>query len=384
MPSQEDHLVHLATWMPCERAGQLLHALTGGQVSDATVRRHSDQAGPVSEEVHNAHSPASEQPTCHAPAHLVLSADGAMVPLGGGVWAEGRPLAMGDVEPDGHHTRTTTLSSVSRMTDAITCPELAEGDMERRPVRHAEPVAAVMDGAEWLQGVVDGHRPDAVRMLDVPHAAHRISAILETVQHAGCPLPHDALARSLHLLTHGGPGPVLRWRRHLTRSLRGVGTIREDLASVHTREAFMPSPRSQDSGWPRGSGMVERATTLVMHTRRNGPGMQWARSHVHPMRALRNAVWNDRWSEAWTHTASACLDRLRQERVSHAQDRHQQATHRFMLAWVRFLLPHAPARPSQPPPSPASPTILAGRPPASHPWRRPCLPRSPPVVSATQ
>jgi hypothetical protein len=305
-----------------------------------------------------------------------------MVPLVGGVWAEVRTLAIGEVEQEGDQTRTSNLSYFSRMTDALAFTEQVEGEMERRQVGQAEQVAAVMDGAEWLQGMVDGHRPDAVRILDFPHAAQRISAILEAVQQAGHALPLDALSRCLHLLKHCGPGPVLRWLRHLTRSLLAVGTIREDLAYLHKREASMQYPRYRDAGWPIGSGMVESANKLVMQTRLKGPGMHWAGSHVNPMLALRNAVCNDRWSEAWAQTSSACLDQLRQERVSQAQDRQQQATQRFVLAWARFLLPRSLARPSQPQLTPSPPKIIAGRPTASHPWRRPWVPRSPTVASA--
>jgi hypothetical protein len=59
VPSQEEHLVHLASWMPFERAGQMLHALTGVHVSEAAVRRHTEQMGQVYEEVQNKQSQCS-------------------------------------------------------------------------------------------------------------------------------------------------------------------------------------------------------------------------------------------------------------------------------------------------------------------------------------
>jgi hypothetical protein len=48
----------------------------------------------------------------------------------------------------------------------------------RRGTETARTVWAVRDGAEWMQGFVDLHRPDAVRMWDFPHA-------LGYVAHAG-------------------------------------------------------------------------------------------------------------------------------------------------------------------------------------------------------
>ena len=38
-PKQQDHLAHLATWMPFERASKMLETLLGVQVSEPTVRR---------------------------------------------------------------------------------------------------------------------------------------------------------------------------------------------------------------------------------------------------------------------------------------------------------------------------------------------------------
>jgi hypothetical protein len=38
-------------------------------------------------------------------------------------------------------------------------------------------VGAVTDGAEWIQAFVDFHRPDALRILDFPHAGERVAKI---------------------------------------------------------------------------------------------------------------------------------------------------------------------------------------------------------------
>ena len=381
-PTQEEALAHLATWMPFARAGQMLHELTGVFVSEATVRRHTEQIGQCSEEVQNAQSQGTT-PQTSGSEQMVMSADGAFVPLVGGIWAEVRTMAVGEVKQDGEQTRTTQISYFSRMTDATTFAELVEGEMERRRVPQAKQVAAVMDGAPWLQEVVDLHRPDAVRILDFAHAAQRISAILETVQQTGHTLPVDALSRCLHLLKHAGPGPVLRWLRFLTHSVLDVGKIREDLAYLHKREAFMHYPRYTDAGWPIGSGMVESANKLVMQARLKGAGMHWEASHVNPMLSLRNAVCNDRWTPVWEQSSAALLDRRRNARLSQVQERQQKATQRFILAWMRFLLPRSVHRPPCPqpllPPEPAR--MVAGRPTAHHPWRQPWASRSSMVES---
>jgi hypothetical protein len=54
-------------------------------------------------------------------------------------------------------------------------------------------------------------RPDAVRILDFPHAAEHLSLLIEALQQAGVTLPANVLARSLLILTRRGPGLLLHW-----------------------------------------------------------------------------------------------------------------------------------------------------------------------------
>src|SRR5215469_25937 len=108
---------------------------------------------------------------------------------GDGAWAEGRTVAIGEVtqawnaqEEQAVHVHH--LSYFSRMTDADTFAELAEVEMRRRGVSQAKAVCAVTDGADWLQSFLDLHRPDAVRMLDFPHAAEHVHLLIEALPQA--------------------------------------------------------------------------------------------------------------------------------------------------------------------------------------------------------
>src|SRR2546422_264616 len=71
-----------------------------------------------------------------------------------------------------------THLSVSK---AETFQRLTLGELYRRGLEKASEVAAVSDGAEWIQGFVDYHCPEARRILDFPHAAERICQIGEVV-----------------------------------------------------------------------------------------------------------------------------------------------------------------------------------------------------------
>jgi hypothetical protein len=177
-PRQQEHLVHLSSHLPFAQASQMMERLLGVQVSKETARRVTEQVGGDVEaaQTAEAEAPFHEDPAAPTtPCRLALSADGALVPLVNGEWAEVRTLAIGEVVEEHtalgtHEVHVDHLSYFSRLTDAQTFADLAEGEMRRRHVVDAKEVCAVTDGADWLQGLIDLHRADAVRILDFPHA----------------------------------------------------------------------------------------------------------------------------------------------------------------------------------------------------------------------
>jgi len=170
-PSIQDHVVHVATWMPFGRAVQMLQRYTGVQMSEATVRRHTYEVGKAAMAVQTTQEsqPSEAEPT----SKLIVSPDGAMVSLLKGVWAEVKTVAVGEVEPakSGESVHSTKLSSFSRMLEVETLTEQATGELQRRGVDQASEVCAVMDGAEWIDGFLDWQCTDALRILDFAHAA---------------------------------------------------------------------------------------------------------------------------------------------------------------------------------------------------------------------
>src|SRR5579875_2967631 len=61
-PQVQDHLSRLAVWMPFERAAQMLAALCGVQVSEATPRRQTSAAGAAYEGVQASQALTAEDP----------------------------------------------------------------------------------------------------------------------------------------------------------------------------------------------------------------------------------------------------------------------------------------------------------------------------------
>lgn len=376
-PKQQEHLAHLGSWMPFERAAQMLETLLGVQVSEPTVRRGTERAGAMYE----ARQTAQSQQLVHpSPAVIicekqVLSTDGAYVPLVGGQWAEVRTVVVGEVKKESRkasdEVHTRHLSYFSRMTDAVTFGDLAEVEMRRRGVSQANVVCAVTDGAEWIQGFIDLHRSDAVRILDFPHAAEHLGLMVEAFLQAEVRLPAKALERSLHVLKHRGPGLLLRWCERLPDAIMTIEAVQKQLQYFRKRVSLMHYADYQRQGWPIGSGMVESANKVVVQARLKGAGMHWKPTHVNPMLALRTAVCSERWDEAWQ-------DAIQEQHAQCDTTRRQMATTRFQSQLSSLMLLLLRFHPPTPKPAPSAPRLAqpaatlpgSSRPSAHHPWKR--------------
>jgi hypothetical protein len=345
--------------MSFEAAAELLQDLLGVQVSTATARRATLATGAAQLSVGEREEERLKYQTPAPPGgaeRQVLSGDGAMVHLVGGEWVEVKTLALGEVTRNKRGEVTTQqLSYFSRLCDARRFEEAALVETHRRGLEHAKAVGAVQDGAEWLQGLVDYHRADAVRILDFAHAAEYVNAIGQLVQEAGGRLPGQWLAGVLHRLKHQGPERVLAHLACLAARYPSA-LIQEKLAYLQKRQAHMQYPTYQQAGWPIGSGSVESANKLVVEARLKGAGMRWARQNVNPMLVLRNAVCNRRWHESWQTAVHERQTQRTRRRQAESHERLSAACWTLACLAVRHArLTHSPVRATKPT-APASPT----------------------------
>jgi hypothetical protein len=372
--------------MPFARARELLEELVGVQVSKATARRATLGAGAAALAVLEEEAKRLKQELPEVPKGAekqVMSADGAMVLLVGGEWAEVKTLVIGEVTCNKRgEICTQHLSSFSRLSAVESFEEAALVETHRRGVEKATAVCAVQDGAEWLPGFVDYHRADAVRILDFAHAAEHISDLGNAAIDAGSGLASDWLSKQLHELKHHGPSQVLADLRALVAKHPEVKELSDHLAYLQKREAQMQYPTFQAAGWPIGSGCVESANKVVVQARLKGAGMRWERTNVNPMLVLRNAVCNGCWDETWQASSKQRQHTRQQLRDARTQARCEQAVARLMklLLWCMPPTPRLPVEPVPPPVSLPTSVPLEGassphRPAANHPWRRPLVVR---------
>jgi len=306
-PRGHEQLVRLSSYVPFEQAVELFEDFTGIDVSKDLGQRYTEEAGAVYEELQTeeVEELQKKRPKSRGMSgKLQVSADGCMVPLLHGVWAEVKTVVIGEVQPavlkaGERVVRTRNLSYFSRKTGSEEFERLSLGEMHRRGVENAKAVAAVMDGAEWLQSFTNYHCPKAVRILDFAHAAEHINQIGEFL-HGEHSLESQAwLEKHLHQLKHEGPKKMLREFQKLQRKYPQEEAVTGNLAYLKKREEQIQYPTFQAQGWPIGSGIVESANKLVVEARLKGSGMHWHDRHVNPMLALRTLICSKRWKQEW-------------------------------------------------------------------------------------
>jgi hypothetical protein len=396
-PQVHEWLVELSAWMPFAAAVKLLAAMVGVKVSKASAVRATEAAGAAyvamqDEEVIVLERQAPRATAC--PERMVVSADGAMVPLLHGEWGEVRTLAIGvatpmsasrackavstaskqpgktanQPEPPEIHTRD--ISYFSRLTSAETFTHVTLVETHHRGLENAKQIAAVMDGADWLQRLVDYHCPQAVRILDFAHAAQRISEIGQVLWGQSSVIATSWTQTWTHRLKHEGPNPLLGELRQLQRQYPDNEVLRLNLAYLDKRQSQLQYPRFREQGWPIGSGMIESANKLVVEARLKGAGMHWQRTHVNPMLALRNLVCSDRWSQEWPRIQARIIAQAEQRRAAPHRQRletiqTQEAEASLAAKRTQFAALHPEWRSDPQPPSPKT-----AKPGPDHPWRR--------------
>lgn len=328
-PQGHESLVQLASWMPFRRAAELLDDLLGIRVSGMSSRRYTEAAGAAYEQLQDEEVDWLEKarpPAEPGAEKLQISADGAMVPLVHGVWAEVKTVVIGEIQPavekQGERVvHARNLSYFSRKANAEIFQRLALVEFHRRGVEHAQAVAAIMDGAEWEQGFTDYHCPRAIRILDFPHAAEHVNKIGECFYGEHTPESQIWLKERLQQLKQEGPDGLLRELHTLQSQYPQEHAISSHLAYLEKRKEYLRYPLFQAQGWPIGSGIVESGNKLVVEARLKGSGMHWADRHVNPMLALRNILCSHRWKEEWPKIESRLRHqtRLRRTNLHHAR-----------------------------------------------------------------
>ena len=405
-PTLAESVVRLGTWIPFGVAVTMLEHFVHTQVSEATITRLTERAGAAYEAVQDAQAArlhtAARPAAVQGPPLQQVSVDGAFVPLVHKQWVEAKTLVIGTVQPpkrqaDGTmEIHTSDLSYFSRVVECHTFTAKATIETARRGTPTAGKVAGVVDGAAWEQDFLDVQCPDAVRILDWPHAVGYLAKVAQALYGVDTRENHAWLAAQRETLLHGDPEVVLHRLQGVQEDLQlqagdgppppALAVITESADYLSKRRALLCYAEFRTAGYPIGSGAVESANKLVVEARLKGAGMHWALAHVNPLLALRGMACSDRWEEAWPQLVHQWRAQARTTVLAHRQ-RHRAARQvaQDQAARAALLAPEAIERHVDPPGAQPATAVRPGRaratsrrPVAPHPWRALFLrPRSP-------
>jgi hypothetical protein len=423
-PTLAESAVRLGTWLPFEVAATMLAHFVHTQVSEPTLTRLTERAGAAYvavQEAQAARLAQGERGVEEAgPPLQQVSVDGAMVPLVHKVWVEAKTLAIGTVQPpkqqaDGSvEIRTTDLSYFSRVAEWHDFSDQASIETVRRGTLTAGRVVGIVDGAVWEQAFLDEQCPDAVRILDWPHAVSYLTPVAHALYGVDTSQSKAWLAAQKETLLHGDPQGVLAKLRGLQADLAAqaaadqppppaLAVVTDSLDYLAARADQLRYAAFRAAGYPIGSGAVESANKLLVEARLKGAGRHWAPAHVNPLLALRSLACSDRWEEGWPQlrtqwrreARNATLAHRRARHVARAAARQTAADHAVLAAGIpRPAAPHVPSpapvplapqppahraaqtAPPVPPPVPRRTRAACRRPAANHPWRRQLLHRA--------
>ena len=365
-PFLVEAMVRLGTLLPFEQVPAELAFLLGVGVSADTVRRLTEEAGALQvaleqEELERLEHEAPPEP--EGPAVQQVSADGTMVPLRGGKWAEARTIAIGTVEERAGEVHATDASYFSRLCSADQFIRQATLPTHERGTRRAGTVVAVTDGASWLQELLDEQCPHAIRILDFPHAVEYLSRAAHAAYGADSTASKAWLDTWVPKLKKEDPEEVLAALRALSTPTTEAATARRTaLTYLSKRREQIRYAHFREQGYPIGSGMVESAGKLVVEARLKGSGMHWAPRNVNPLLALRGVLCSGRWEQAWpTIWREWRIQVVRRQEEGRAKRRAQRAGEEAALASPATQPPSKRVRPK---------TIIDGRPTEAHPWKQ--------------
>jgi hypothetical protein len=376
--------VRLGAELPFATAATILTQMTGAHISVSTIRRATLASGTAVRQLELAFIAAVEAGTAPTPpvptTPLQLSVDGGMIPLVHGAWREARVLTIGTLTAD-PAAGTLTADPAAAAPAAFGAPSYgaalcsaddfareALGEVVRRGLDQAAQVAAVSDGAPWIQGFVDLHCPQALRILDFAHAAGYLAQAASEAFGAETEQARAWFVTQRHALRHGDPDQVLAALTALPS-----GEARTDARRyLGERRAMIAYRTFAEAGWPIGSGCVESAHKHVVQARLKGSGMHWTPEAVIPMLALRTTLANDRWAETWLRLGPHRRAVQRADRAARRRARQTPAALSSPPPAAVTLPPVPRSTPPAPDATPAGPP-RPPKPAADHPWRQPFL-----------
>lgn len=165
----------------------------------------------------------------------------------------------------------------------------------------SRPSVVLADGANWIKKEQACHFPHATCILDWAHLWREVRAAIQAAARAKS-LSQNARDYQLYLhrswLWKGGVDQALEGLRTLAKDLptEALKPLKEAMRYLENQRGWIGSYEDwRKQGYPVGSGMIERAVSLVINRRMKKRGMRWKRVNGTAIVALRTDLLNEDW-----------------------------------------------------------------------------------------
>ena len=295
----------LGTLMPFGQVPAVVELIRGVPIARSSVRRITEAAGQAlaTREEQDAERVRATLPVSPSgPERQQVSVDGAMVPIVGGEWREVKTMAIGNLDAGGAN-RAGDWSYLSRIGEADRFAELATGELHRRGTFAANMVVGVADGATWCQQFYAYHLPNAIRILDFPHAAEHLTRVAQAGFGPGEAADDWGRTQRAQLLAGKAEAVCQAVTELPVTQAPNPSEAYLVMRQVHRYlQDRLPQLAYADflaAGYPIGSGAVESANKRVVEARLKGAGMHWTVPNANALLALRGVLCSQRWDTCW-------------------------------------------------------------------------------------
>ena len=162
-------------------------------------------------------------------------------------------------------------------------------------------VVVLADGAQWIKKQQGRHFPQATCILDWAHLWREVRGAIQAAARAKS---LSARERDYQLALHRS----WLWHGHVDQAVQGLRSLGQGLDAEplerikkaityleHQRPWIGSYEQWRKQGYPVGSGMIERAVSLVINRRMKKRGMRWKRVNGTAVVALRTDLLNEDW-----------------------------------------------------------------------------------------
>lgn len=249
-----------------------------------------------------------------------ISTDGGMMLVRGEGWKEVKLTAISAVEVRPAEERPVQEGKASRRAgdplvilkehsyqaglwdaDTMAWHQYAEG--LRRGIDRCPRVSSVNDGALWIGRITDLNFPDAIQIVDWPHAEGKLWKVGKAVFGEQSPEAREWVADQVDHLWGGKVHKVEAALQGLDLDQeRWPDEVRQAPGYFEGNRQRMRYDEFRAKGYPIGSGTVESGINSVVHHRMKRPGRGWERSNGQAMLAALGELHCGRFERTWQAT----------------------------------------------------------------------------------